>query len=238
MTIRKLLIANRGEIAVRIIRAARELGVATVQVYSKADKEQLAVRLADEAIEIGPAQASKSYLNRDAILAAARATGADAIHPGYGFLAENAEFAAAVEAAGLVFVGPTAHSIRLMGDKVAARGAAAAAGVPTVPGSQGRLESSEEAFALVETTGFPVMIKAAAGGGGRGIRIARTAEEFHHVMPQARAEALAAFGDGGLYVEKLIEGARQYGASFLPASYQGDLQSLIRQFGKRHPRRL
>jgi len=208
MTIRKLLIANRGEIAVRIIRAARELGVATVQVYSKADKEQLAVRLADEAIEIGPAQASKSYLNRDAILAAARATGADAIHPGYGFLAENAEFAAAVEAAGLVFVGPTAHAIRLMGDKVAARGAAAAAGVPTVPGSQGRLESSEEAFALVETTGFPVMIKAAAGGGGRGIRIARTAEEFHHVMPQARAEALAAFGDGGLYVEKLIEGAR------------------------------
>jgi acetyl-CoA carboxylase biotin carboxylase subunit len=208
MTIRKLLIANRGEIAVRIIRAARELGIATVQVHSKADTDSLAVRLADEAVEIGPAQASKSYLRREAILAAAQATDADAIHPGYGFLAENADFAAAVEAAGLIFVGPTAQSIRLMGDKVAAREAAAAAGVPTVPGSRGRLESAEAAFALVETTGFPVMIKAAAGGGGRGIRIARSAEEFHHLMPQAQAEALAAFGDGGLYVEKLIEGAR------------------------------
>ncbi|MBH5384855.1 MULTISPECIES: acetyl-CoA carboxylase biotin carboxylase subunit [Bradyrhizobium] len=208
MTIQKLLIANRGEIAVRIIRAARELGIATVQVYSKADKDSLAVRLADESIEIGPPQASKSYLNQATILAAARTTGADAIHPGYGFLAENAEFAAAVEAAGLIFVGPTAQSIRLMGDKVAAREAAAAAGVPTVPGSAGRLESADAAFALVEKTGFPVMIKAAAGGGGRGIRIARSAEEFHHLMPQAQAEALAAFGDGGLYVEKLIEGAR------------------------------
>ncbi len=208
MTIHKLLIANRGEIAVRIIRAARELGFATVQVYSKADKDSLAVRLADESVDIGPPQASKSYLNRDAILVAAKTTGADAIHPGYGFLAENTEFAAAVEAAGLIFVGPTAQSIRLMGDKVAAREAAAAAGVPTVPGSRGRLESPEAAFALVKTTGFPVMIKAAAGGGGRGIRIARSAEEFHHLMPQAQAEALAAFGDGGLYVEKLVEGAR------------------------------
>jgi acetyl-CoA carboxylase biotin carboxylase subunit len=208
MTIRKLLIANRGEIAVRIIRAARELGLATVQIYSTADKEQLAVRLADESVEIGPAQASKSYLNRDAILAAAKAAAADAIHPGYGFLAENADFAAAVEAAGLTFVGPTAQSIRLMGDKVAAREAAAAAGVPTVPGSNGRLESSEAAFALVTTIGFPVMIKAAAGGGGRGIRVARSPAEFHHLMPQAQAEALAAFGDGGLYVEKLVESAR------------------------------
>jgi acetyl-CoA carboxylase, biotin carboxylase subunit len=208
MTIRKLLIANRGEIAVRIIRAARELGLATVQVHSKADSDSLAVRLADEAVDIGPPQASKSYLNQAAILDAAKASGADAIHPGYGFLAENAAFAAAVEQAGLVFVGPTAQSIRLMGDKVAAREAAAAAGVPTVPGSRGRLESVDAAFALVETIGFPVMIKAAAGGGGRGIRIARTAEEFQHLMPQAQAEALAAFGDGGLYVEKLIEGAR------------------------------
>ncbi|PDT76020.1 acetyl-CoA carboxylase biotin carboxylase subunit [Bradyrhizobium sp. C9] len=208
MAIKKLLIANRGEIAVRIIRAARDLGIATVQVYSKADKDSLAVRLADESVDIGPPQASKSYLNQAAILAAAQGSGADAIHPGYGFLAENAEFAAAVEAAGLIFVGPTAQSIRLMGDKVAAREAAASAGVPTVSGSQGRLESVEAAFALVEKTGFPVMIKAAAGGGGRGIRIARSAEEFHHLMPQAQAEALAAFGDGGLYVEKLIEGAR------------------------------
>jgi acetyl-CoA carboxylase biotin carboxylase subunit len=208
MAIKKLLIANRGEIAVRIIRAARELGIATVQVYSKADKDSLAVKLADETIEIGPPQASKSYLNQATILAAAGTTGAGAIHPGYGFLAENAEFAAAVEAAGLIFVGPTAQSIRLMGDKVAAREAAASAGVPIVPGSQGRLESAEAAFALVETTGFPVMIKAAAGGGGRGIRIARSADEFHHLMPQAQAEALAAFGDGGLYVEKLVESAR------------------------------
>jgi acetyl-CoA carboxylase biotin carboxylase subunit len=208
MTIHKLLIANRGEIAVRIIRAARELGLATVQVYSKPDKDSLAVRLADEAIEIGPAQASKSYLNQAAILAAAKTTSADAIHPGYGFLAENAEFAGAVEEAGLVFVGPTARSIRLMGDKVAAREAAASAGVPTAPGSRGRLESADAAFALVEKIGFPVMIKAAAGGGGRGIRIARSAEEFRHLMPQAQAEALAAFGDGGLYIEKLVEGAR------------------------------
>jgi acetyl-CoA carboxylase biotin carboxylase subunit len=208
MTIRKLLIANRGEIAVRIIRAARELGLATVQVHSKADRDSLAVRLADEAVDIGPPQASKSYLNQTAILAAAKASGADAIHPGYGFLAENAAFAAAVEEAGLTFVGPTAQSIRLMGDKVAAREAAASAGVPTVPGSHGRLESADAAFALVEETGFPVMIKAAAGGGGRGIRIARTTQEFRHLMPQAQAEALAAFGDGGLYVEKLIEGAR------------------------------
>ena len=150
MTIHKLLIANRGEIAVRIIRAARELGIATVQVYSKADKDLLAVRLADECIDIGPPQASKSYLNSDAILAAAKTTGADAIHPGYGFLAENADFAAAVEAAGLVFVGPTAQSIRLMGDKVAAREAAAAAGVPTVPGSRGRLESTGGGIRLGE----------------------------------------------------------------------------------------
>ncbi|MDA9542428.1 acetyl-CoA carboxylase [Bradyrhizobium sp. CCBAU 21362] len=225
MTIQKLLIANRGEIAVRIIRAARELGIATVQVYSKADKDSLAVRLADESIEIGPPQASKSYLNQATILTAARTTGADAIHPGYGFLAENAEFAAAVEAAGLIFVGPTAQSIRLMGDKVAAREAAAAAGVPTVPGSAGRLDSADAAFALVEKTGFPVMIKAAAGGGGRGIRIARSAEEFHHLMPQAQAEALAAFGDGGLYVEKLIEGARHIEVQIL-----GDGRDVIHCF--------
>src|SRR4030088_240021 len=168
MKIHKILIANRGEIAVRIIRAARELDLATVQVYSSADKESLAVRLADECVDIGPPQPSKSYLNRDAILLAARTTGADAIHPGYGFLAENAEFAAAVEDAGLIFVGPTAQSIRLMGDEGAAREAAASAGVPTVPGSRGRLESAEAAFALVKATGFPVMIKGGAGGGCRG----------------------------------------------------------------------
>src|SRR5262249_43623149 len=196
-----------------------------VQVYSKADKDSLAVRLADESVEIGPPQASKSYLNQAAILGAARVTGADAIHPGYGFLAENSEFAAAVEAAGLIFVGPTAQSIRLMGDKVAAREAAAAAGVPTIPGSPARLESADAASALVEEIGFPVMIKAAAGGGGRGIRIARTTEEFHHLMPQAQAEALAAFGDGGLYIERLIEGARHIEVQVL-----GDGQDVIHCF--------
>jgi len=225
MTIRKLLIANRGEIAVRIIRAARELGLATVAVYSKADEDSLAVRLADESIEVGPPQASKSYLNHAAILAAAKKAGADGIHPGYGFLAENAEFAAAVEAAGIIFVGPTPKAIRMMGDKVAAREAAAAAGVPTVPGSRGRLESADAASTLVEQTGFPVMIKAAAGGGGRGIRIARSAEEFHRLMPQAQAEALAAFGDGGLYLEKVVEGARHIEVQVL-----GDGQDVIHCF--------
>ncbi|HEX4573260.1 MAG TPA: biotin carboxylase N-terminal domain-containing protein, partial [Dongiaceae bacterium] len=197
MAIRKLLIANRGEIAVRIIRAAAELGIRTVQVYSKADAESLAVKLADEAVAIGPPQAAKSYLNIPALMEAARSSGADAVHPGYGFLAENAEFADAVAAAGLVFVGPDGATIRLMGDKVAARQAAAAAGVPVVPGSDGRVEDLAAARAVIARTGFPVMIKAAAGDGGRGIRIAAGEEEFERFGPQARAEALAAFGDGG-----------------------------------------
>ncbi|MFM2281255.1 MAG: hypothetical protein RLZZ444_3486 [Pseudomonadota bacterium] len=208
MAIRKLLIANRGEIAVRIIRAARELGIETVQVHSAADTEMLAVKMADEAVNIGPPHAAKSYLNIDAILAAAKATGADAIHPGYGFLAENAGFADAVEAAGLIFVGPTGEQIRTMGDKAMARTAALAAGVPCVPGSDGRIDSAEEAREVAARIGFPLMIKAAAGGGGRGIRIAATPEEFEHLMAQASAEAKAAFGDGGLYVEKVIQRAR------------------------------
>src|SRR5215510_6362768 len=208
MTIRKLLIANRGEIAVRIIRAARELGIKTVQVHSTADADSLAVKLADEAIAIGPPQAAKSYLNIPAILDAAKKTGADAIHPGYGFLAENAGFAEAIAQAGLTFVGPSAEAIRMMGDKVAARQAAAKAGVPTVPGSDGRVEDLDAARAVIARTGFPIMIKAAAGGGGRGIRIATNQEEFDRLVPQAKAEALAAFGDGGLYLEKVIERAR------------------------------
>jgi acetyl-CoA carboxylase biotin carboxylase subunit len=208
MAIGKLLIANRGEIAVRIVRAARELGIATVQAHSRADANSLAVQLADEGVEIGPAQASKSYLNAEAIVEAARKTGADAVHPGYGFLAESAAFADAVEAAGLTFVGPTGGTIRLMGDKVAARKVAAEAGVPTVPGSEGRIEAVAEARAVVERIGFPMMIKAAAGGGGRGIRVAHDAAEFERLFPQASAEAKAAFGDGGLYIEQLIERAR------------------------------
>lgn len=208
MAIRKLLIANRGEIAVRIIRAAKELGIRTVQVHSAADADSLAVRLADEAVLIGPPSAAKSYLNIAAILEAASQTGADAVHPGYGFLAENADFADAVEAAGMIWVGPKGDAIRVMGDKVAARVAAESAGVPVVPGSDGRIDDPDQARAVALAIGFPVMIKAAAGGGGRGIRIAHDMAEFDRLMPQASAEAKAAFGDGGLYLEKVIERAR------------------------------
>jgi acetyl-CoA carboxylase biotin carboxylase subunit len=208
MAIGTLLIANRGEIAVRIVRAARELGIRSVQAHSQADADSLAVRLADEGVDIGPPQAAKSYLNIEAILQAARRTGADAIHPGYGFLAENADFADAVEAAGLIFIGPKGESIRLLGDKVAARKAAAAAGVPTVPGSDGCIDDLDAAHALIAEIGFPVMIKAAAGGGGRGIRVVDNRADFERLWPQARAEALSAFGDGSLYIEKLIEKGR------------------------------
>lgn len=206
--LKKLLIANRGEIAVRVIRAARDLGIATVALHSDADAEALHVMIADEAVNIGPPAAKKSYLNVEAILKAAAETGCDSIHPGYGFLAENAGFSDAVTAAGMVFVGPSGDAIRLMGDKVAARSAAAAAGVPVVPGSTGRVAGIEEARHILTETGFPVMIKAAAGGGGRGIRIAGNLAEFEAAFPQAGAEALAAFGDGGLYMEKVIGQAR------------------------------
>jgi acetyl-CoA carboxylase biotin carboxylase subunit len=208
MPLQKLLIANRGEIAVRIIRAARELGISTVQVHSEADADSLPVMMADEAVNIGPPPAAKSYLSVDALLKAAAETGCDAVHPGYGFLAENAGFADAVSAAGLTFVGPSGDAIRLMGDKVSARQAAMKAGVPTVPGSDGRVESEDEARAVISQIGFPAMIKAAAGGGGRGIRIVNDQQEFDRMLPQARAEAQAAFGDGGLYIEKVITRAR------------------------------
>ncbi|MER9345646.1 acetyl-CoA carboxylase biotin carboxylase subunit [Mesorhizobium sp. M0227] len=206
--LKKLLVANRGEIAVRIIRAAQDLGIATVAVYSAADAESLHVQLADEAVNIGPPAAKKSYLNVEAILKAARDTGCDSVHPGYGFLAENAAFSDAVTGAGLVFVGPSGDAIRMMGDKVSARSAAAAAGVPVVPGSAGRVEGLKAGHEVLTATGFPVMIKAAAGGGGRGIRIANSLAEFEQAFPQAEAEALAAFGDGGLYMEKVIGKAR------------------------------
>ena len=207
MTIRKLLVANRGEIAVRIIRSAREMGIRTAQVYSDADAEMPAVHMADEAVNIGPPQAARSYLKREAILEAAGTTGADAVHPGYGFLAEDAGFADAVERAGLCFVGPSADTIRQMGDKARARELALAAGVPTVPGSTGTIDSVEAGLAVAGEIGFPVMIKAAGGGGGRGIRVAANPEEFSRQAPQARAEARAAFGDDALYIEKVIENA-------------------------------
>jgi len=205
--LKKLLVANRGEIAVRILRAAKDLGIATVAVYSDADRDSLHVQIADEAVHIGPPAAKKSYLNVAAILRAADEVGADAVHPGYGFLAENADFADACAAAGLTFVGPSGDAIRTMGDKVSARSAAHAAGVPVVPGSLGRVDLDQGRHVLMDT-GFPVMIKAAAGGGGRGIRIASDLAEFEAAFPQAAAEALAAFGDGGLYMEKVIGRAR------------------------------
>ncbi len=208
MGIERLFIANRGEIAVRIIRAARDLGITTIQAYSEADTEMLAVRLADEAVCVGPARASMSYLDIGRMVAAATEAKADAVHPGYGFLAESAEFARAVTEAGMIFVGPTAETISRMGDKVAARQAAEAAGVPVVPGSDGRVESVDEAADVAARVGYPVMIKAAAGGGGRGIRIAKTGAELRTLAPQAQAEAKAAFGDGGLYVERSITAPR------------------------------
>jgi len=225
MNIRSVLVANRGEIAVRIIRAAKALGLRTVQVYSDADASSLAVKLADEAVNIGKPAAAKSYLNVEAIIAAAKSAGVDAVHPGYGFLAENADFADAVEAAGMVFIGPGGGAIRLLGDKVRAREIAMASGVPTVPGSNGRVSTMSEAAEVLERTGFPVMIKAAAGGGGRGIRIARGPAEFERLFPQASAEAQAAFGDGGLYIEAFVANARHVEVQIL-----GDGEDVIHCF--------
>ncbi len=206
--IKSVLIANRGEIAVRIIRAARELGIETVQVHSQADANSMAVQMADHAVDIGPPQASKSYLNKDAILKAASDYQVDAVHPGYGFFAENSEFSDLVTNSGLIFIGPDGATIRKMGDKVAARVAADSAGVPTVPGTPDRIGDMAEARAIAGEIGFPVMIKAAAGGGGRGIRVVQNLEEFDQQAPEASAEAQAAFGDGGLYLEKFIGSSR------------------------------
>lgn len=206
--IHKLLVANRGEIALRVIRAARELGMRSVAVYSDADRDALATRMADEAVHIGPAHATRSYLNVDAVLKAARETGAQAVHPGYGFLSENAAFAQAVSDAGLIFVGPDAETIRKMGDKAAARACAQAAGVPTVPGSEGVVSSLDEALTHAAGMGYPLMIKAAAGGGGRGIRVVQDEAELRAQMPQAQAEAQAAFGYGGVYLERYLPRAR------------------------------
>ncbi len=201
--LKKVLVANRGEIALRVIRACRELGVPSVAVYSGADEEALHVRLADEAVHIGPPKAQKSYLNIEAILEAARETGADAVHPGYGFLAENAGFAAACSGAGLAFVGPSAEAIEKMGDKSAARRIAREAGVPIVPGTEGNA-SPAEALERAEEIGFPVMVKAAAGGGGRGIRVVESAGELEEAVRAASREAVAAFGEGSVYLEKFL----------------------------------
>ena len=205
---RKLLVANRGEIALRIVRACRELDIATVAVYSEADREALHVRFADEAVCIGPARASQSYLKVPRIIAAAEVTGAEAVHPGYGFLAENAEFAEICRSSDLVFVGPAPDQIRAMGDKAVARQTMRAAGIPVVPGSGGTVEDEAEALALAAEIGYPVMIKATAGGGGKGMRIAGYEGSFLRHFAAARAEAEAAFGDGGVYLERCLERPR------------------------------
>jgi acetyl-CoA carboxylase biotin carboxylase subunit len=201
---RKVLIANRGEIALRVIRACKELGVATVAVYSEADRECLHVRFADDDVCIGRAPSRDSYLNIPRIIAAAEITGADAIHPGYGFLAENAEFAEIVGTSGITFIGPTPQQIRQMGDKAAARALAHQLKVPTVPGSPGPVESLDDARAIAGGIGFPVIIKAAAGGGGKGMRVAVDAEGFPQAFSLARQEALAAFGSDQVYLEKYL----------------------------------
>ena len=205
---KKVLIANRGEIAVRVIRACRELGVATVAIHSDADTDSLHVRLADEAVCVGPAASKDSYLNIPNIVAAARNTGADAVHPGYGFLSEMASFAEICNAIGVKFIGPPVAAIEQMGDKATARETALAAGVPTVPGSDGLLTSDEDARRIAGVIGYPVVVKATAGGGGRGIRVAWSEEELLKGLKVAQAEAEAAFGNAGVYLEKYITDMR------------------------------
>jgi len=205
---KKILIANRGEIALRIIRAARELGVETVAVFSEADRDSLHVRLADEAVCIGPAPSAASYLHIPRIISAAEITAADAIHPGYGFLSENAHFAEVCESCHIKFIGPTSEMIRLMGDKAVARKTMVAAGVPITPGSEGVLQSADEAAEIAKQLGYPVIIKAAAGGGGKGMRVATDEASLRNGLRTAQAEAEANFGSGQVYVERYVEKPR------------------------------
>jgi acetyl-CoA carboxylase biotin carboxylase subunit len=208
MAIRRILIANRGEIALRIHRAAHEMGIETVAVHSTADADAMHVRLADHAVCIGPPAARDSYLNVAAIISAAEITGADAIHPGYGFLSENARFAEIVEAHGLTFIGPKPEHIRTMGDKVTAKQTAGELGLPLVPGSAGAVDDIDEALKLADEIGYPVLIKAASGGGGRGMKVVNEAQELASQMSQARSEAKAAFGDDTVYIEKYLGNPR------------------------------
>jgi acetyl-CoA carboxylase biotin carboxylase subunit len=219
-----VLVANRGEIAVRVIRACRSLGLRTIAVYSEADRGALHTRLADRAVCIGPAPAARSYLNVPALLATARGTGADAIHPGYGFLAENADFAAACAEAGLTFVGPSAEAIRAMGDKIHARERAAALGVPIVPGSRVPVSEPTQAETVGRSVGYPLLLKAAAGGGGRGMRVVHAAGELREAFTAAQAEAQAAFGDDRLYVERFLERVRHVEIQILADRFGASLQ--------------
>jgi len=207
-TFEKILVANRGEIALRVIRACKEMGIATVAVHSEADASAMHVHLADESVCIGPAAASKSYLNIPSIIAAAEITGAQAIHPGYGFLSENARFAEIVGAHGMTFIGPKPEHIRMMGDKITAKQAARDSGIPVVPGSNGGVSTVEEAMAAAEDIGFPVLIKAAAGGGGRGMKVAKDRDGLGEAVMSAQTEAAAAFGDGTVYMERYLQRPR------------------------------
>jgi acetyl-CoA carboxylase biotin carboxylase subunit len=225
---RKVLVANRGEIALRVIRACRELGIKTVAVYSEADRESLHVRFADDDVCIGPPPGRQSYLRIPAIISAAEITGADAIHPGYGFLAENAEFSDTCKASNIHFIGPSGDQIRAMGDKASARRLAAEAGVPTVPGSRGVMKDADEAAEVAAGIGFPVIIKATAGGGGKGMRIARNAEEFAQLFSLAQNEALSAFGNGDVYVEKYLARPRHVEIQVL-----GDQHGKVIHLGER-----
>ena len=204
----KILIANRGEIALRVLRACKELGIPTVAVHSTADADAMHVRFADESVCIGPPAAKDSYLNIPAILSACEITGADAVHPGYGFLSENARFAEILADHGVLFIGPKAEHIRLMGDKIEAKRTAKKLGIPVVPGSEGGVGSDQEATRIADGIGYPVLIKAAAGGGGRGMKLARSASELSLALSTARAEAKAAFGDDAVYIEKYLERPR------------------------------
>ncbi|MCB8880819.1 acetyl-CoA carboxylase biotin carboxylase subunit [Acidisoma cellulosilytica] len=216
---KKILIANRGEIALRVQRACREMGIASVAVHSTADADAMHVRLADESVCIGPPAARDSYLNIPAILSAAAITGADAIHPGYGFLSENASFAEIVEAHGIAFIGPTAQHITMMGDKIAAKDAMRRLGVPLVPGSDGALATLAEAAEVAERIGYPVLIKAAAGGGGRGMKVAQTAGELAEAWQVARTESKAAFGNDAVYMEKYLDKPRHIEMQIMADSY-------------------
>ena len=224
----KILIANRGEIALRIQRACRELGIPTVAVHSTADAEAMHVRLADESVCIGPPAARDSYLKISAILSAATITGADAIHPGYGFLSENADFAEMVEAHGLTFIGPSAAHIRMMGDKIAAKVAMASLGVPLVPGSPGEVVNLDAAASVAERIGYPVLIKAAAGGGGRGMKVATSADGLEEAWRLARGEARAAFGNDAVYIEKYLDRPRH-----IEMQVMADAHGNVVHFGER-----
>ncbi|CAA9263745.1 MAG: Biotin carboxylase of acetyl-CoA carboxylase [uncultured Actinomycetospora sp.] len=228
MSLSSVLIANRGEIALRVVRACRELGIRSVAVYSDADAQAAHVRMADDAVHVGKSSASKSYLNEDAILEAARASGVDAVHPGYGFLSERPSFAAAVEEAGLTFVGPPSSVIATMGDKASARALARRAGVPVVPGSD-EVASVEDALAAAEEVGYPVLVKASAGGGGRGIRPAASADELRTVVAEAQREAASAFGSDKVYLERALQGPKHVEVQVLADTHGGVVHCFERE---------